>query len=109
MEDWDKAEEAYRAAVDLSPMEEFYMDLVRVISKDSERADEVKEILEEAVEVLGQTRSLMVNLAEWYWEQGDCERAIAHFNVAKTLAESDSLVDAVQADIDEVEETCVQK
>jgi tetratricopeptide (TPR) repeat protein len=109
MEDWSNAEKAYRTAVELSPMEEFYMDLVRVIEKDSERHLEVEEILKEAVEVLGQTRSLMVSLGEYYYETSDCERSIAHFNVAKTLAESDSLVDAVQLEINKVNETCEQK
>ncbi|MBT3230649.1 tetratricopeptide repeat protein [Candidatus Uhrbacteria bacterium] len=109
MEDWDNAEEAYRTALELSPMEEFYMDLVKVIEKDSERYLEVEELLKEAVEVLGQSRSLMVALASWYEETGDCERSIAHYSVAKTLAESDTLADSVQEDIDRVEETCEQK
>ncbi len=109
MEDWDAAEEAYREAVELGPMEEFYMDLVRVLTKDPERVDEIEEVLKEAVEVLGQTHSLMVNLGEWYWEQGDCDRATAHYNVALTLAGSEALEEAIQKDIDEIEETCVKE
>jgi len=109
MEDWSNAEDAYRTAVELSPMEEFYMDLVRVIERDSDRFDEVEGILKEAVEILGQSRSLMVSLAGWYEEAGDCERAIAHLNVAKTLAGSDVMEETIQGDIDSVEETCLQE
>lgn len=109
MEDWQKAEEAYREAVALAPMEEFYMDLVRVVQKDLDRSADVEEILQEAVEKLGQTRSLMVSLAEYYESVNDCERAIAHYSVAKTLAETDEMKQAIQDDIDHIEASCVQE
>lgn len=87
MGDNEKAEEAYRKAIELNPNEEYYRDLIDHIRKTSnDREDEVLEILKEGVAEEGQTTWFMVMMAQWYMADGDCEQALAHYRVAETLS-----------------------
>ena len=107
MEDWDLAEEAYRTALELRPMEEYYRDLIRVISRDESRFEEVEELLLDAVDKLGQSQYLMIKLAEYYLEHEDCTRALAHYSVALTLAQNEGgALESIEYDIAAAEEQC---
>lgn len=99
MADYTTAEMAYRQALTLAPdFEEYYVDLARLLStRFTGRDEEVRDILEQGVDVLGQQQSLMNALAEWYVAHGDCERAIAHY---KVIAQSNpAVVESVEAKI----------
>lgn len=109
MEDWDLAEQAFRNAVEHMPLEEFYMDIIRIVELDDERADEVEGIYLEAIAVLGQTSSLMVNLADHYVDSGKCSQAAVHYSIAKTLVDDDSMKAQIQDSIDQISETCVEE
>ncbi len=109
MGDTEKAEEAYREAIKLEPHEEFYRDLIDLIRKNDpagDREEEVRELLLEGVERVGQTPWFMVMLAEWFMDHDDCENALAHYSVAKTLAPDN---EALLAEYEAAQKTCAQK
>lgn len=110
MEDWVGAEEAYRTALQLAPMEEFYRDLIQVVSHDENRIAEVEDILLNYIDVLGQTQWVMVELGSWYAEDGQCQKALDHYKVALTIARNESgPVESIEQDIQIIEDTCVEK
>ena len=86
MHDYEGALAAYTKAIDNGTTEEYYRDIVNLIETQyPDREAEVEATLQHAVDVMGQTPWLMVKLAQWYEEHGDCQRAEAHMKVAKTL------------------------
>lgn len=98
------AEDAYVQAVQLNPnVEEHYRDLINVISEDPERSDDVKEVLETLILNGGQSSWSMVRLGEWYYNNDDCEEAIAHYEVAAQLAPE---IEAIQTDLDGLRTEC---
>lgn len=109
MGDTEKAEEAYRKAVELGGMEEYYSDLIDHIRKndpDGEREDEVKALLEQDVEENGQSSWSMVMLAQWYMDHDDCERALDHYEVAVSLLpDNETLVQ----EYEDAKDTCAQR
>ncbi|MBU1126656.1 MAG: tetratricopeptide repeat protein [Patescibacteria group bacterium] len=109
MGDPKKAEEAYRKAVELQPHEEFYRDLIDLIRKndpEGDREEEVRDLLLEGVDRVGQKPWFMVVLAEWYMDNGDCERALDHYEVAATLIpDNEALITEYEA----AQKTCTQK
>jgi tetratricopeptide (TPR) repeat protein len=109
MEDWANAEEAYRTALNLTPMEEFYRDLINVIERDESRDAEIESLLLEYIDTLGQTQWVMVELGKWYADHGQCEKAIDHYEVALTLArKNNGPVESIQQDIELIEQNCVE-
>ncbi|MBU4315188.1 tetratricopeptide repeat protein [Patescibacteria group bacterium] len=110
MEDWVNAESAYRTALQLAPMEEFYRDLIQVVSRDESRTSEVEAILFEYIDTIGQTQWAMVQLGTWYAQDGQCQKALDHYNVALTIAKNEGgSVEAIEQDMDAIEQTCVEK
>lgn len=106
MGDLEGAEDAYRKAISLNnDTEDYYMDLVRVL-EEMGRDAEVEDVYKDAIKEVGQTRSLLVGLAEWYADHGYCEDAISHYEVALQLAEDEGIAEAIEEDIAEVEESC---
>lgn len=87
MGDYDAAARAYELAIEFaSTIDEYYVDYARFLDKRYDGKDEEQRIvLEQGVKVAGQTTSLMNALAEWYTAHGDCTRAIAHYEVVRTL------------------------
>lgn len=87
MGDIDPAEEAYRQALELYQSEEYFRDYVKLLQDNAngERDEDIKALLEQSVEVLGQTSWNMVELAEWHLTHGDCDSALNHYGVAKAL------------------------
>lgn len=103
------AEDAYLQALQLRASEEHYRDYIDLIDNyypDDNRDDDVLAALENAVANLGQTTWLMVTLAEWYVDHGQCEKAFNHYSVAKTL--SPDITD-IEVDLQLARETCVEK
>ncbi len=106
MGDADGALDAYKQAYNLMGTEEYYRDYITLLEETyPERDEEVLEVLEQAVDEIGQTQWLMVAIAEWYLEHDDCDRALSHYDIALSLAEG-TADDAIQAEIDEVKATC---
>ncbi|MBT4856804.1 tetratricopeptide repeat protein [Candidatus Uhrbacteria bacterium] len=106
MGDLEGSARAYRQAIALDPdIEAFYMSLVRVLDEMGLH-EEVEDVYKDAINEIGQTRALLVALAEWYEEQGDCEKAISHYEVAFDLAETEGIADAVAKDLAAVEASC---
>lgn len=83
MDDKANAERAYRQSLTLAPdVEDYYLDYANFLATQfTDRDEEVRTILEQGVDALGQQQSFMVQLAEWYVAHGDCERAIAHYEI----------------------------
>lgn len=105
MGDYVPAGEAFRQAIDLDPVQEYYRDYITYLERpESGGTDqEVLAALEESIETLGQTPWAMVNLAEWYLEHDDCEQALSHYEVAMQLnPENESIV----KDYEEARATC---
>lgn len=102
MQDYYGAEEAWVAATELSGSEMHILRLMDLINDHiPEHKDRIKPMLELAVEQLGQSPGLLTALGEWYFEQGDYDRAISHYQVALTL-NPDS--DAIQKRLLEIQQ-----
>lgn len=109
MEDWKKAEEAYRKALELSVTEENYRDLIRVIAKDDTRDSEIETLLLNYVDTLGQTQWVMVELATWYEAHSQCQKAIDHLKVARSIARDQGAdISILEEDIKRIKATCAQ-
>lgn len=88
MTDYVGAEKAYRKAIEIQGgTEEYYRDLYNLISVHyPERKTEAKQVLELSVDKVGQTNWNMIMLGRWYAVARDCDKAEAHYKVAKSLA-----------------------
>ena len=83
MEDYYGAEETWLLAAELSGSEPHILKLVTLINEHiPEHKAQVKTILELAIDQLGQTPGFLAALGEWYYEQGEFERAVSHYRVA---------------------------
>lgn len=88
MGDYDRAEDAFAMSAQVDPTEEGYRKWifgVRNNPPDGSREDEVKDILDNAVDTVGQRSWFMNELAIWYLEHDECDQAIAHYEVAQDL------------------------
>lgn len=105
MGDLKLAEEAYLEAIDIQPIAEYYMDIVRMLQVHyPERDEDVRMTFEHAIARLGQQTEFMVGLGEWYAAHGECRAAEDHYKVAMTLSpENTSIAD----DYATVRATCV--
>jgi tetratricopeptide (TPR) repeat protein len=107
MEDYPAAEDAFKTAAELAPSEEFFRDWVTAVENQApngERDEEVKNILETAVDTVGQSPWVMTELAQWYLRHDDCRKALDHYEVAKDLLPSDN--EAILQDIAAAQEQC---
>ncbi|MBU0531104.1 MAG: tetratricopeptide repeat protein, partial [Candidatus Uhrbacteria bacterium] len=93
MGDYYGAEDAWVAATELAGNESHILRLVDLINEHiPEHKDRIKPMLELSIAQLGQTPGLLTELGEWYFEQGDYDRAISHYQVALTVdPDSDSI------------------
>ena len=106
MGDLPGAEVAFRRAIELDPgIEAYYHDLARVLMEQGED-EALEQLYKDAITHVGQTRALLVALAQWYEGVGDCERAVTHYEVARQVAENAEMAQAIQEEIDRVEESC---
>lgn len=104
MEDYDAAENAYYQALELNATEDHFRDYIGFLEAFVDDSDQrVREMLELGVEVHGQTRYFMVSLGEWYFERGDCEHAISHYEIA---AANDPDFEDIQDRLGEIESAC---
>lgn len=99
MGDLELAESAYLEAIEITPAAEYYMDYAMFLQTYGvERDEEIRLVLEHAVATVGQRTEFMVALAEWYLAHNDCQAAIDHYQVAKTLSpDNTSIVDDLAA------------
>lgn len=102
MGDYAGARQAFEKSIELSAgqgPESFYINLIELLeTRFPDEKDTVKTILEGYVAKRGQTAWPMVKLGRWYEAAGDCQRAIDHFSVAKTLSPTNqSITDELQA------------
>jgi len=87
MEDYFGAEGAWLAAAEISGSEPHILRLVTLINEHiPEHKAQVKDILEIAIDAVGQTPGFLAALGEWYFEQGEFNRAVSHYEVAVDLA-----------------------
>jgi len=98
MEDYYGAEEAWVLATELAGNESHVLRLADLIDYYiPEHKDRVGPMLQLAIQELGQSPGLLARLGEWYYEQGDYERAASHYDVAIDLdPEDQSLKDRVE-------------
>lgn len=109
MGDNKKAEDAFKKAIELSPSEGYYNDLIEHIrrtQKDEEREDEIFDLLKKGVTDVGQTPFFMVELSRWYMANDDCQNALDHLQVAKTLIPDN---ESLTREIGEVQAQCAQQ
>lgn len=102
MGDYDGARAAFEKALELSDgtaPESLFISLVELLRAHfPEDKEAVRFVLELSVKKQGQTSWNMVQLGRWYQAEGDCQRAIDHFSVAKTIAPTNkSIADDLQA------------
>ncbi|MFA6522259.1 MAG: hypothetical protein WCT24_01540 [Patescibacteria group bacterium] len=101
MGDRENAEYAFKQAFTIEPMEEFYRDYIEYIKLDNEdgaRDEEILNTLLDGVSRAGQTSWFMVELAVYYLAHGDCQNALDHYDVAKSLdPENETLVGDIAA------------
>lgn len=89
MGDYKYAERVWAESLERSGNIFVVVSLVDLINEHiPEDKPRVKEILELAIQSLGQDPSLLSRLGDWYLENGDVERAISHYEVAKSLSPS---------------------
>ncbi len=106
MGDRAKAEDAYKQAIQISPMIKYYMDYAAFLQKDSPARDADRLAnLQAGVDVLGQSADFMVALAQYYNDHSDCAESLAHYKVAVALAPNNQ---AIKDDMAMVKATCVQ-
>lgn len=104
MEDYENAEDAYYKALELNATEDHFRDYISFLDTFVEDSDQrVRETLELGVTVHGQTRYFMVNLGEWYFERGDCENAISHYEIA---AANNPDFEDIQLRLNDVQAAC---
>lgn len=121
MKDYQAAEDAYGQYLLLAPSEAAFSGLYRVIAEqnaDGSRDEDIKRLLDGAIDTVGQTPRLISLLAEWHEGQGDCQAAIAYYELTIDLVrngaaeqgvsaeEIQPTIDLVQADIDDLRESC---
>lgn len=94
MGDFTGAESHWRTALETNPYEVTYIKLVNLIDeKFPAKHFEIQTILEEAIVNLGQTPGLLIRLGDWYLSEGNYQRAISHYQVAKQLDPTSSNID----------------
>lgn len=87
MEDYPNAEEAYKKALELLKVEEYYRSYVEFLQLHyPERRDDIKALLDDAYKNVLQTPWTMVSLGNWFFESGDCDQGKAHYDVAIALS-----------------------
>lgn len=102
------AEQAYKKAIALNPVEEYYRDYITFLESHfkQQRKDEILSMLEEGMEKVGRTRWFLIETARWYQESGDCSQAQAHYKVADQIATSDAEKEAVEKEMHEAAAEC---
>jgi len=100
MQDYESAELRWRAAISVNPWEVTYLKLVELIdNKFPARQMEIQGILEEAIANLGQSAGLLRRLGDWYADNGQYDRALSHYQVAKQLSPDDESIDQRIAEV----------
>jgi len=103
MQDYEGAELRWRAAISVNPWEVTYLKLVNLIAeKFPNRQQEIQGILEEAIANLGQSAGLLIRLGDWYADNGQYDRALSHYQVAKQLAPEDSSINEKITEVKEL-------
>ena len=104
MGDYRGALDAYAEAMEVGDLEEYFRDYIELIeTRFPDRVDEIPSVIETAIAKMGRQPWLMVKLAQWYNDHGDCDRAIAHYKVAVALAPDN---EALQTEFDGVKTVC---
>jgi tetratricopeptide (TPR) repeat protein len=108
MGDYIGAEQAYKQAIGLNPVEEYYRDYIVFLQTHfkQERKDEILSVLEEGMKTVGRTRWFMVEAARWYQEAGDCDQAQAHYKVAVQVTEDTAIKATIQKEMQEAATDC---
>lgn len=104
MGDLELAGNAYLQAYELLHTTEYAMDYANLlIQYMPDRKQEAREFLENAVRLSGQDVQFMTALAKLHLEEGNCEQALAHYEVAVKLAPQNT---NLQDDYRDVQEQC---
>lgn len=106
MGDLEGAELAYLQAIDISATEDHFGRYLRFLNfyyQDGSRDEDVLATLELALASFGQKEWIMIDLAQWYEDHGECARAINHYEVAQQLNPAN---ESIQKDIDRVRTQC---
>lgn len=102
MGDGAGAEAHWRTALAISPYEQTYLKLVDYLYEfHPERVNEIQGILEDAIANLGQSANLLVKLGGWYEQDGQYDRALSHYKVAKQLEPDNESIDKLIEDLRE--------
>ncbi len=101
------AEKAFLQALEIRASESSVRNLVDLWSEYmfEERKLEIKDLLEKSIQTLGQRPYFMVELGKWYLDDGNCEEAIAHFEVLTQLLPDD---EGAMADLETVKQQCAE-
>ncbi len=87
MEDYRGAERVWAEALELSGSVMTVTRLVDVVNAHiPEDKPRLKDVLELAIQTFGQDSALLSRLGDWYFEAGEYERALSHYEVAKQVS-----------------------
>lgn len=108
MEDYVPAEDAFQKTLEIeSGIEKYYDDYANfLITHFPERRDDLKALYETSLQVGGQGIWNMRGLAVWYAADGQCDKAVDHYQVAVTL---DPENQALKDDMANVKKTCQER
>ncbi len=106
MGDGQGAIEAYTQAISIRSSEEYYRDYITALQKFTpENVEEIERAFKEAVADIGQTPWSMIAFAKFYLEQGDCDRAMDHYEVAEDIVDEPGQ-ESLQKDIEKAKDAC---
>jgi tetratricopeptide (TPR) repeat protein len=121
MKDYQAAEEAYGQYILLSPTETSFFGLYRTINEQNEngeRDEDIKRLLDTAIDTVGQTPQFITLLAEWHKDQGNCNESIVFYELSIDLIRNRATergvsaediqptIDLVEQDIERVRNSC---
>lgn len=103
------AESAYRQVLSMFVSQQYVLSLIQIIEEQApngERKDDVKALLDLAVQAEGQNPMFMYYLAEWELKYGSCDTAYDYFENAIRLTDEEELKTALRNDLEQARVTC---
>jgi tetratricopeptide (TPR) repeat protein len=108
MGDYENAENAYLKTIEIEQgIGKYYEDYADFLSSHfPERSQDLRAVLEEDLTRRGQTVWNMTALGDWYAAEGECDKAVDHYEVAVVLSPTNQ---ALKDDMQSLEDTCQSK
>lgn len=105
MQDWEAAEAAFIKTIEVGQgVAKYYEDYADfLLDHFPERRDDLKTVYEEDLLRRGQTVWNMTGLGDWYVAEGECDKAVDHYEVAVVLLPDNQ---ALKDDLESLKRNC---